>query len=278
MAIANTIQSVLTQSFQDFEIIIADDGSTDNTKEVIASFKDARIHYYYQENRGVCAARNLAIAYASGSYIVFLDSDDVVLTDWLSGFYQYAFNQITDLVFCDMKLINLEKKTEKIVHALYPFRPDEYSENGLFLSGTFSIKRDLLIKLNGFDENIKFGEFTELSLRCNQLNPVKKFTNKISFIYHASNTGGAKNLENRIHSHLYLLKKHQWFFQQYPDVKILYYRNIGVSYARLREWHLSRIYLFKSYIKQPLKLNTLGSFIISCFPILAKRFWKTADC
>ncbi|HEV2669134.1 MAG TPA: glycosyltransferase family A protein, partial [Blastocatellia bacterium] len=75
--IGETIQSVLNQTFDDFELIIIDDGSTDSTKEVVHSF-DGPIKYYYQENRGLACSRNRGIEVSSGDYIHFLDSDDLL--------------------------------------------------------------------------------------------------------------------------------------------------------------------------------------------------------
>ncbi len=68
--------SVLNQSFQDFELIIVDDGSTDNTKELLKSLKDPRIKIFYQDNKGVSSARNKGISESFGEFICFLDSDD----------------------------------------------------------------------------------------------------------------------------------------------------------------------------------------------------------
>ena len=79
--IADTIQSVLDQTFSDFEIIVVDNESTDNTKQVVDGFKDSRIKYIYQENRGVANARNNGIKASSGEYIAFLDSDDMWLPE-----------------------------------------------------------------------------------------------------------------------------------------------------------------------------------------------------
>lgn len=77
--IRDSINSVLAQTFQDFEIIIVDDGSTDNTREVIESYSDPRIKYFYQENGGISKARNRAAAESSGIYTAVHDDDDLML-------------------------------------------------------------------------------------------------------------------------------------------------------------------------------------------------------
>ena len=75
--IAEAIDSVLAQTCADVEIIIVDDGSTDNTKEVISPYlKDKRIQYTFQQNKGLAAARNTGIHLATGEFLKFLDSDD----------------------------------------------------------------------------------------------------------------------------------------------------------------------------------------------------------
>lgn len=82
--LAAAIQSVLRQEFRDFELLIVDDGSTDHTKQVVQSFNDSRLFYFYQENKGVSAAVNHGIRCARGDYIARLDSDDVWLPEMLS--------------------------------------------------------------------------------------------------------------------------------------------------------------------------------------------------
>jgi len=79
-SVSSAIQSVLDQTFEDFEIIVVDDGSTDNTKEVIKSFKDKKIHYLrHIKNKGSQAARNTGIKHSKGKFIAFLDDDDMWL-------------------------------------------------------------------------------------------------------------------------------------------------------------------------------------------------------
>src|SRR6478736_3287941 len=75
------IRSVLEQTYADVELVIVDDGSTDDTAEVVGAFADARITYLRQTNRGVSAARNAGAAAATGDFIVFLDSDDQLLPE-----------------------------------------------------------------------------------------------------------------------------------------------------------------------------------------------------
>ena len=85
MAVYNTkeewlreaIESILNQTFKNFELIIIDDGSTNNAKDVVASYSDERIRYIYQENQGAAGSRNNGIKQARGEYIAIMDSDDI---------------------------------------------------------------------------------------------------------------------------------------------------------------------------------------------------------
>ncbi|MBL7777872.1 MAG: glycosyltransferase family 2 protein [Chitinophagales bacterium] len=87
--IGKAIQSVQQQTYTDWELLIVDDGSTDNTKEAVLSFlKDQRIHYIYQQNAERSAARNNGIKNATGNYICFLDSDDYYLPQRLELLHQ----------------------------------------------------------------------------------------------------------------------------------------------------------------------------------------------
>jgi glycosyltransferase involved in cell wall biosynthesis len=80
MFLSDSLTSVLAQKYQNFELIVIDDGSTDKTKDVVAEFiaRDSRIKYFYQSNAGLSAARNLGIKNSKGEYIQFLDADDLL--------------------------------------------------------------------------------------------------------------------------------------------------------------------------------------------------------
>jgi len=86
--IGEALDSVLNQTLSGFEVIVVDDGSTDGTDEVIRSY-GGRIHYIRQENRGAAAARNLGVRNARGSYVSFMDSDDLSLPHHLESLYNF---------------------------------------------------------------------------------------------------------------------------------------------------------------------------------------------
>ncbi len=81
--IAASLRSILAQTFTDFEVIVVNDGSTDDTAKIVAAFRDPRIQLLTQKNRGLAGARNSGIRLAKGEYIAFLDSDDLWLPEKL---------------------------------------------------------------------------------------------------------------------------------------------------------------------------------------------------
>ncbi len=97
--ITEAILSVLEQSFTDFEILLIDDGSNDDTKETIGQINDNRFNYYYQENSERGAARNSGIRKAKGHYIVFLDSDDIMMPNHLALLHASIIKNPTIQIF-----------------------------------------------------------------------------------------------------------------------------------------------------------------------------------
>ena len=81
--IKQTLSAALNQEFLNFELILVDDGSTDNTEEIVSVIKDSRFRYFKKENAERGAARNFGIQKARGKYITFCDSDDLLYTNYL---------------------------------------------------------------------------------------------------------------------------------------------------------------------------------------------------
>lgn len=97
------IDSILNQSYSNFELIIIDDGSTDNTNYLIKKYKDKRIKLFYQENSGTGSARNLGILKSKGNYITFIDSDDEIKSNYLDELLYNLLYYDADISCCSAK-------------------------------------------------------------------------------------------------------------------------------------------------------------------------------
>jgi len=107
--IRRTVDSVLAQTFQDFELIVIDDGSKDNTCEVLQSYKDKRLRIYHQKNQGPALTRNRGIELARGEYLMFIDSDDYIESGYLEMYYREAIVKKADLVIGGYKHLKNDK-------------------------------------------------------------------------------------------------------------------------------------------------------------------------
>lgn len=120
------LSSIARQEFRDWELIVVDDGSTDNTREIVEDFRkksDNKVEYVYQKNKGPAAARNKGLEYATGFYIAFCDSDDI----WLPHHLKKCVNVLDlypdiDWVFGASKIIEFE--TGKILNPNHFYEPD----------------------------------------------------------------------------------------------------------------------------------------------------------
>ena len=113
--LTRSISSVINQTYPHWELIVWDDGSTDNTGEIVKSFNDERIHYFYDSNHGVSYARNRAIEKSQGAYIAFLDSDDQWVEEKLATQVEIMLtNPRIDFLFSDFLNVNIQKNKQKL--------------------------------------------------------------------------------------------------------------------------------------------------------------------
>nr|WP_294780584.1 glycosyltransferase family 2 protein [uncultured Flavobacterium sp.] len=178
--IENTIQSVLDQTFQDFEIIVVNDGSTDKSEEKLLQFKDSRISYFSKNNEGASTARNYGIEKANAAFITFLDADDY----WYPTFLETMFNNISKVP--DQKVFSgaIEIDTyKKIIPSHYSISKsgNEFEIVNYFQA---SLKETVLCtscavfhktvfdEAGKFDTKIKSGQDTDLWIRIGLFYPV----------------------------------------------------------------------------------------------------------
>ncbi|MCX6293937.1 MAG: glycosyltransferase family A protein [Sphingobacteriales bacterium] len=269
--IRDTINTVMLQTFTDFELIISDDGSTDNTKEIITPLlTDSRIKYVMQSNKGVCAARNFGAKHASGKYLIFLDSDDTIVENWLKDFHILAQNNY-DILFCSMLVIDTSG-FEKKASCLNPYK-NGYSK-GIFNAGTWAMKREFFFEIGQYDEQIKYGENTELKFRLLDKKGEFGYVDNYNFIYKESISGGSKQTANKLESNLYILSKHEVYFNNNPIVKCFFLQVAAVSAARLEKYKLAHELFVRAWETNKSGLKLIVQCLISLVPFLTKLKWK----
>ena len=179
------IESVLNQSFTDFELLLIDDGSSDGSEKICDEFaqKDKRIKLIHQGNRGMCAARNIGIQKSTGEYIAFMDNDDVCSPSLLKDSYETAKKENADIVKFGREAIVVNNSGvvfEKDVRELTYFRYSrgdikahffELRNKGVFSPVWDGLYKTACIKNNGlsFNESLRFGE--EDTIFCLQMLP-----------------------------------------------------------------------------------------------------------
>ncbi len=114
--IKKCLESILNQTYEDFELLLINDGSTDITESIIKKYDDDRIKYYKNENQGIGKARNYGIEKSKGEYIVFIDSDDYVEKTMLEKLINKIESDKLDIVICDYYRKNKNRiKEEKLI-------------------------------------------------------------------------------------------------------------------------------------------------------------------
>lgn len=167
----NAIQSVLSQSCPNLELLVIDDGSTDNTREVVASFEtDSRLRYYWQPNSGQTRAKNVGINLSRGRFIAFCDADDQWTTDKIQ-LQLPAFNGSEQIAVVYSRSHKIDTDGLLIVNGenLRSFPSGKVTQQ-LFIEnfvcfGTAMIRRNCLFDTGVFDETLRMGIDWDLWLR-----------------------------------------------------------------------------------------------------------------
>lgn len=172
--IARALDSVLSQRFTDFEILVVNDGSPDTLEleSVLNSYRE-HVVYHKQENRGAGAARNAGVNNARGQFLAFLDADDYWLPNYLESQLEVLQRSGAGAVYCDALFVGSPALKDKTYMELAPSRSDVTPESllavdvGIITSGVIAAKQAVLA-VGGFDETIRRGQDFDLWLRMAQ--------------------------------------------------------------------------------------------------------------
>jgi len=253
--LCEAIDSVLAQTYKDYEIIVVDDGSTDDTKKVLAKYGSS-IRYYCQENSGIAVARNVGISLSEGEYIAFLDDDDIWLSDKLKVQMKYLEkNSDIDLVTSRAEIIDSEG------HLTGGFKPSKFYATDFegLLNSNFIVvpsvvfKKKILSKVGYFDEKLRCCEDYELWLRI-ALKGKIYFMDQVLVKYRMTPNSLSKDLIKLYTSGIYIFKKLDRICNS-RQKQLIREMMSGVRYRLAKE------YFKKKHIGKFLVNYTLSKFI-----------------
>jgi glycosyltransferase involved in cell wall biosynthesis len=200
LSIESTLNSVFNQTFNDFEVIVINDGSTDKSEEKVKANYSRKLNLINTENKGISKARNLGIRISKGKFIAFLDADDYWFSDHLESLYQLHQNfSSAGLLATNYSIFYSDKKTiqpnfdgipsEKWSGIILDFFKSSMKYR-LAWTSAVAVKKEVLDSIGIFDENITVGEDNDLWIRI-ALKYSIAFDNKVTVYY-------CMNSENRI--------------------------------------------------------------------------------
>lgn len=273
--VSRALQSVLNQTYHDFEIIVVDDGSTDNTEEIIRNVacKDSRVKYFRNnKNKGPSGARNVGINLAKGEFIAFQDDD----VEWYPNKLEKQLNLLQTLqetfavVYSGFYKIIDEEKIYIPSRNIYP---KEGNVHNSLLKGNFIdtpsilVRKAALLYVGLFDENLPMLEDWDLVIRLSEKYQFKFIDESLYVSYDnpksVNKQSGAK-LDGTLR---YIIKKHIDDFLKDKEALENIYFTYGIRYIINRERKLGLKYLFFAVKSDPFQPKFLITFIISLFGI-----------
>lgn len=280
--LSRAIQSVLNQTYQDFELIIVDDGSTDHTEKLVKSFASEKIRYIrHAANKGPSAARNTGIRSAKGNYIAFQDSDDEWMPDKLEKQIK-AFEKAPPevaIVYTGCHIIANNKKQYSPSATITPKDGDLFSS---FLKHSFLrqqqtlVKRECFEKAGMFDERFPPAEDRELFLRMSKYYQFKYINEPLVIIYPQPDSLSA-NESAWIKAYKLVLETYFEYIKQDKRVLAYNYFRLGTYLCSYGELGQGRTYFFKSIRTYPLAPKAFAAFLVSLlgrsiYNIMAKSY------
>jgi len=167
--LGDAIQSVLAQTCADWELVVVDDGSTDDTRRLMGGFGDPRIHYVYEDNKGLPGARNTGIRAAQGNYIAFLDSDDLFLAHKLQAQLE-VLQERPNLGLLAAGYQEVDRDL-RFLREVKPWQQNSHLETSdwlchcPFVPNSVVVRREWLERVGLFDEEMRYVEDWDLWLR-----------------------------------------------------------------------------------------------------------------
>ncbi|KKH27280.1 hypothetical protein DU37_05645 [Methanosarcina mazei] len=290
--VERAITSILNQTFQDFEIIVVNDGSTDNSAKVVMNIIDSRISLIQQENGGVSKARNTGIQESKSELIAFLDADD----EWMPGFLEKILKLRSKYPSAGIYAMSMKNEYIDSVLVTHPELKDLVPEEGLltnyfkiykkgigiFCSSSVAIPKNILLEYDGFKVGFWWGEDVDLWGRIALRYPIA-YSSSVGAFYRQEVMNSAVKKRATVDVHPFVLsaneaiinnkvptnfredvKEYVQFLEFYTAKHNAYSGNRNLAYKIIREKES------KNYYKKELFRAILSTHIREKSPILGK--------
>jgi glycosyltransferase involved in cell wall biosynthesis len=285
--LSDAIESCLNQTYQAIEIIVVDDGSSDNTKEVAGRYGE--VNYIYQDNQGLSAARNTGIRFSKGEYLGFLDADDMLFEDAIAYNISHMLNE-PELAFVSgaHQLSTISNEKIKIIREVV--KSDHYltllERNYIGMHATVMFRRHVFKEFL-FDPTLKACEDYDLYLKVAQKYPVKHHE-KVLTSYRTHENNMSNNIPLMLTTVLQVLERHKATLSSNKEVVALEkgQKNFKKYYIKLLSNHLKhspkpssallnflKPYRIKLYYKIIIKhqMKKINRFLKKLVPSFCKR-------
>ncbi len=279
--IGRAIRSVQNQSFANWELIIVDDGSTDNTKDILKNFlTDTRIRYYGKDNSGAAHSRNVGVQMASNALITFLDSDDEADPLWLEKMNNALQRDGASVVCCGLERFNQSGKSLGIslpesMEPLFKGFRGRFTNGGVFL-----MYRKIFQAIGGFDSELKSGQHTEMSYRLipylikHQLK-ITNITEPLIKVHIHQGPRIRYNAGAIFEGSTRTLSKHRELFKSDKQRYINYLSVAGVSGVRTKRYNEAKSYFRTAVKEDPLQIRYWARWFVSYIPGLRDLVWRS---
>lgn len=278
------LRSVKEQVYADYEVVVIDNGSTDDTKKVVDKLAWEKLRYCYQQDTGsIAGSRNTGIRLARGEYIAFLDSDDLWYKEKLERIMK-IFNEYpaVDLITHDLFI----RKNSRLIGvgkvgpgSKNMFKKLLFYENCIAGSAT-TVKKNVIIEVEGFDEAKEFvnAEDYEAWLKIAYLEKKIYFVNECLGEYRIHDSNVSHDFVLTCPNEINVIKKHFKNYKSNNPIKyLLYGRVLGEIYFRLGHEYISQkqygngiLNILKSFLYSPLFIHVF-KFIINFITIRSKN-------
>ena len=277
--VERAVRAILGQEAADLELVVVDDGSTDDTAAVLGSIDDERMRVIRRPNGGLSAARNTGLAAARGDWVVFIDDDDLAEPAWLATFLDQTSDPTVGIACSGATFVD-SQGDELFTHLPRSFGEPFGDVVGSSLAGTFATRSDLVRAAGGYLDGLAARHQSELFIRLLAvardwgLRMASAPGLMVRIEARTATDRPSANPRRLYDSTRWILARHGAAFTGQRAAVARFESVAGINAARLGEWRSARRHLLRAARSTPRSLGTWGRLALASVPAVGQRVWN----